>query len=189
VALARLVGVVGPPNLRRSGPPQSHFAALVRSICGQQLAGSAARAIHGRFVAQLGGDVTPERVLARSPEDLRAVGLSGAKVASIRDLAQRAQSGEVALDRIARAKDEEVVRQLVTVRGVGRWTAEMFLIFQLGRLDVWPVGDLGVRNGYGRIYGLVPAPTARELEPLGEAFRPYRSVAAWYCWRAMDPAS
>ena len=158
----------------------------MRSICGQQLAGAAARAIHGRVVALFDGEVTPERVLAGSVEDLRAVGVSGAKAASIRDLAARVQSGEVALDRIARAKDEEIVRELVTVRGIGRWTAEMFLIFQLGRLDVWPVDDLGVRNGYGRIYGVDPPPSARELEPLGDSFRPYRSIAAWYCWRALD---
>ena len=95
-------------------------------------------------------------------------------------------AGAVELDRVARLTDDEIVAELTLVRGIGRWTAEMFLIFQLGRLDVWPVDDLGVRNGYARLYGLAVAPKPRELEPLGDGFRPYRSVAAWYCWRATD---
>ena len=101
-------------------------------------------------------------------------------------MAARVVAGEVELDRVARLSDDEIIRELTLVRGIGRWTAEMFLIFQLGRLDVWPVDDLGVRKGYARIHGLDPAPTARELEPLGDAYRPFRTVAAWYCWRAAD---
>jgi DNA-3-methyladenine glycosylase II len=117
---------------------------------------------------------------------MRAAGLSAAKTASIRDLAQKVVDGEVMLERIGRLPDDEIVRQLVLVRGIGRWTAEMFLIFQLGRLDVWPVDDLGVRKGYTRLYDLPAMPMPKEFEDMGDPFRPYRSVAAWYCWRATD---
>lgn len=183
--LARLHEAVGPPRLRR--PLDSHFASLVRSIVYQQLAGSAAAAIHARLVAELEGTVEPEALLARSDEALRAVGLSGAKAASLRDLAAKVLDGTVVLDPrgIAREGDEEVVARLSAVRGIGRWTAEMFLLFQLRRLDVWPAGDLGVRKGFGLAWG-VPTPTSRALEAMGDPFRPYRSVAAWYCWRAVD---
>jgi DNA-3-methyladenine glycosylase II len=129
---------------------------------------------------------TPEAVLALPVERLRGVGLSGSKAASIRDLAEKVLAGSVQLDRIARFPDDEIVRELTLVRGIGPWTAEMFLIFQLGRLDVWPVDDYGVRKGYARLYGLAELPPPRELEPLGDRFRPYRSVAAWYCWRAVE---
>jgi DNA-3-methyladenine glycosylase II len=184
--LARVIDAVGPPDLRRGRPRTEHFAELVRAICYQQLAGAAARAIHGRLVALFDGEPTPEALLAIPTQQLRAVGLSGNKAASVRDLAERVVAGEVELDRVGRMSDDDIVRELSLVRGIGRWTAEMFLIFQLGRLDVWPVDDLGIRKGYGRIHGLDPAPTARALEPLGDRYRPYRSVAAWYCWRAAD---
>jgi DNA-3-methyladenine glycosylase II len=117
---------------------------------------------------------------------MRAAGLSANKAASIRDLAEKVESGEVELDRVARLSDDEIVRELVLVRGIGRWTAEMFLMFQLGRLDVWPVDDLGVRKGYGILFDLPAPPAAKVLEPLGDPLRPYRSLAAWYCWRAAD---
>lgn len=152
----------------------------------QQLAGKAAATIHGRFVDLVGGDVSPERVLALAPGDLRAVGVSGAKEASLRDLAAKVLDGTVDLDAVSRLADEEVVGQLVTVRGIGRWTAEMFLLFQLRRLDVWPTGDLGVRKGFALAWGLPAMPAPRELETLGEPYRPYRSIVAWYCWRACD---
>jgi DNA-3-methyladenine glycosylase II len=183
--IARLVADAGPPRFRLSH--ESHFAALVRAIVYQQLAGAAAAAIHGRLSAALDGSVEPEGLLALSPEALRAVGLSANKAASLRDLATKALDGTVILAprRLARVSDEEVIARLSTVRGIGTWTAEMFLIFQLRRLDVWPTGDLGVRRGYGLAWK-VPMPSARELEPLGEPFRPYRSVAAWYCWRAAE---
>jgi DNA-3-methyladenine glycosylase II len=181
-----IVELAGPCELRRGRPRRTHFAELVRAICYQQLAGPAARTIHGRLEAALGGDPTPERVLALPVDQLRAAGLSGNKAASVRDLAVRVSAGEVQLDRVARLPDEEIIRELTLVRGIGRWTAEMFLLFQLGRLDVWPTDDLGVRKGYARIWRLDPPPTARELESLGDPFRPHRSVAAWYCWRAAD---
>jgi DNA-3-methyladenine glycosylase II len=176
----------GPPAFRRARPGREHFADLARMITYQQLAGRAASAIHGRFAALFDGGPTPEGVLALPVETLRNVGLSGSKAASIRDLAEKVESGEVELDRMNRLPDSEVTRELTLVRGIGEWTADMFLMFELGRLDVWPVLDFGVRSGYARLYGLDPMPTAKELEPLGDRFRPYRSLAAWYCWRAAE---
>jgi len=186
LALRKLVRVVGPCTMGQGRTRRPHFAELARMICYQQLAGAAARTIHGRFEALYDGHPTPEAVLATPDTDLRAAGLSAAKAASIRDLAVRVDAGEVKLARMSRLPDDEVVRELTLVRGIGRWTAEMFLMFQLGRPDVWPVDDLGVRKGYSLIYSLPAMPTARDLDPLGERFRPYRSVVAWYCWRAVD---
>jgi DNA-3-methyladenine glycosylase II len=185
-ALRTIVELVGPCTMGEGRVRRPHFAELARAICYQQLAGPAARTIHGRFEALFDGYPTPHAVLAISDEALRGAGLSAAKAASIRDLAVRVDAGEVKLARMSRLPDDEIVRELTLVRGIGRWTAEMFLMFQLGRPDVWPVDDLGVRKGYGRIYELPEMPTARDLEPLGEPFRPYRSVVAWYCWRAVD---
>lgn len=155
-------------------------------ICYQQLAGNAAAAIHGRFAALYDGAPTPAAVLATPPEELRAAGLSAAKAASIRDLAEKVEQGLVELDRVARLGDDEVVRELTLVRGIGEWTAHMFLMFQLGRLDVWPTLDLGVRAGYAVIYGREVPPTPKELAAEGDRFRPYRSLVAWWCWRAVD---
>ncbi len=166
-------------------PSTGHFAALAESVLYQQLAGAAARAIHGRFVALFDGDHSPEAVLAVPPRKLRAAGLSGSKVAAIRDLAAKVVDGTVPLRGIGRLGDEDVISRLSVVRGVGRWTAEMFLIFQLRRLDVWPVGDYGVRTGYALAYGLRTLPTPKQLEAEGDRFRPYRTVAAWYCWEAV----
>jgi DNA-3-methyladenine glycosylase II len=183
--MARLVAVAGPIQLR---PPQeSHFGFLVRAITYQQLAGAAAAAIHGRLVSALDGQVEPEALIGLSDETLRAVGLSAAKAASLRDLAAKSLDGTVVLDstKLRRESDEEVIARVTTVRGIGEWTAHMFLIFQLRRLDVWPTGDLGVRRGYGLAWG-IPTPTAKQLGPLGDELRPYRTVAAWYCWRAAE---
>ena len=185
-ALGRVIDRAGPPDLRRGRPRADHFGELVRAVCYQQLAGAAARAIHGRLLASFDGAPTPKAVAARPVPALRAVGLSTSKANTIRDLAGHVVAGDVVLDRVARLPDDEIVRELTLVKGIGRWTAEMFLIFQLGRLDVWPVDDFGVRKGYGLIHRLDPPPTARALQPLGETYRPYRSVAAWYCWRAAD---
>jgi DNA-3-methyladenine glycosylase II len=184
--LARMVDEHGPPDLRRGRPRREHFAELARSICYQQLAGKAAAAIHGRFDALFEGDPTPDAVLALPEATMRSVGLSASKTASIRDLALASLDGRVALTALGRLPDDEVVRELVQVRGIGEWTAHMFLMFQLGRLDVWPTGDYGVRNGYGRLWRRREMPTAKELLPLGDRFRPYRSLVAWYCWRAVD---
>jgi DNA-3-methyladenine glycosylase II len=183
--LARLVAEAGLPSF--PVPTESHFGTLVRAITFQQLAGPAARSIHGRLIEALGGDVSPERVLALPEPDLRGAGLSGAKAASLRDLAAKVLDGTVVLEprQLARLSDDEIVTQLSSVRGIGRWTAEMFLMFQLRRLDVWPTGDLGVRRGYGLAWG-IPMPAPKQLEALGEPYRPYRSVVAWYCWRASE---
>jgi DNA-3-methyladenine glycosylase II len=181
--MANLMKRTGPFHLPRSS--RSHFAALAESILHQQLAGAAARAIHGRFVALFDGELSPEAVLAVPPGKLRAAGLSGRKVVSMRDLAAKVVDGTVPLHRIGRLADEEVITRLSVVRGIGRWTAEMFLMFQLRRLDVSPVGDYGIRKGYALAYGLRKLLTPKQLAREGERFRPYRTVAAWYCWQAV----
>lgn len=185
-AMAAFVATAGPCTLERRRFPGGAFAALARSILYQQLATGAAAAIHGRFAALFGGRPTPEAVLARPEADLRAAGLSAAKVASVRDLAAKVLDGTVRLAGIHRLPDDEVVARLCTVRGIGPWTAEMFLMFQLNRPDVWPVGDLGVRSGFARIHGLDAVPEPRRLAELGQSYRPWRTVAAWYCWRAVE---
>ena len=183
--MRRLVDQAGPVEYRPPSGP--HFDALVQAIVYQQLAGPAAAAIHRRLIAAVDGTLTPERLLALPPESLRAAGLSGAKAASVTDLATKVLDGTVLLDPVGLRgeSDAEVVKRLTTVRGIGPWTAEIFMMFQLGRLDVWPTGDLGVRKGFGLAWG-IPTPTAKELEPLGEPYRPYRSIVAWYCWRATE---
>ncbi|MGN6677024.1 MAG: DNA-3-methyladenine glycosylase family protein [Streptosporangiaceae bacterium] len=183
--LRRLVKETGPPRMQTR--TESNLGTLVRAIVYQQLAGAAAAAIHRRLIEALDGEVTPEGLLALSDETLRAVGLSRAKVASLRDLAAKVLEGTVVLEprRLRTLSNDDVVERLSSVRGIGKWTSEMVMIFQLRRLDVWPTGDLGIRKGYGLAWG-VPTPTAKELEPLGDRFRPYRSVVAWYCWRAAE---
>jgi DNA-3-methyladenine glycosylase II len=183
--LRRLVAEAGPARVRP--PTETHFATLVRAIVYQQLAGAAAAAIHGRLIAALDGEIAPERLLSLPSATLRSVGLSAAKTASLQDLAAKVLDGTVVLDPkgLRAESDAEVVARLSEVRGIGKWTAEMFLMFQLRRLDVWPTGDLGVRRGFGLAWG-IPTPTAKELEPLGDPYRPYRSVVAWYCWRAAE---
>jgi DNA-3-methyladenine glycosylase II len=181
--MARLVDAHGPPEIHRRRTGHSRFEQLAEAICYQQLAGKAAEAIWGRVRGLVDGVFAAEAVLELGPERLRGAGLSGAKTASLLDLAAKVDDGTVRLDRIGRLSDDAVVQQLVAVRGIGPWTADMFLIFTLHRLDVWPVGDYGVRVGYARAYGLPEVPTARELIPLGDRFRPYRTYAAWYCWR------
>ena len=187
--LAGLVDRHGHAPRRRPVPVDRRFESLAEAIVYQQLAGRAAATIHGRFVLALGGAVTPESVLSASDEVLAASGLSRAKAASIRDLADHVASGRLALDRMGRLPDQDVVDQLTQVRGIGPWTAQMFLLGTLGRLDVWPTGDYGVRAGFGRAWGLPGIPTPQELEALGEPFRPYRSLVAWYCWRVADERS
>jgi len=184
--MAGLIERLGPPKLRSRQQPDA-FAALVRAIVYQQLAGAAASAIHRRFVAMFDGNLTPEAVLAVPESRIRQAGMSGAKAASIRDLAGKVVDGTVPLDRLRRLSDDDIITRLSQVRGIGRWTAEMFLIFQLGRLDVWPVDDLGVRKGYAIAYRLAELPSPKKLSALGERFRPYRTIPAWYCWRAYIP--
>ena len=184
--MAAAIARLGPCTLVRGRAAGGAFGALARSICFQQLAGAAASAIHGRFVALYDGRPTPAAVAATAEEVLRGCGLSGAKVASIKDLAAKALDGTVRLEGWDALGDDEIVDRLVEVRGIGPWTAQMFLIFQLNRPDIWPTGDLGVRAGYGRMHGLDSAPTPGELAAAGDAYRPWRTIAAWYCWRVMD---
>ncbi|HEX5288182.1 MAG TPA: hypothetical protein VFX25_04885 [Streptosporangiaceae bacterium] len=179
----RMVADFGLPSF--PVPTGSHFAALVTSITYQQLAGAAARAIHGRLIALLDDEVTPERILAATTEQLRAAGLSGNKTRSLQDLSAKVLDGTVVLEprRLSRLGDEEIVARLSTVRGIGKWSAEIFLMFQLRRLDVWPTGDLGVRRGFAAAWH-IPEPTPKALDALGEPYHPYRTIVAWYCWRA-----
>jgi 3-methyladenine DNA glycosylase/8-oxoguanine DNA glycosylase len=182
--LAHLVTLVGPIH-HRPRSSDGHFGALVRAIVFQQLAGRAAQAILGRVLVELGGELSPEALAAVTDERLRAAGLSGNKVKSLRDLSSKILEGTVDLNASSRRSDDEIIASLVTVRGIGTWTAEMYLIFELRRLDVWPVDDLGVRQGYGLAWGLNPPPLPKELAQLGDRFRPYRSIVARYCWEAV----
>lgn len=184
--LAELVATHGPMHLPPPPRASQRFEQLARSITFQQLAGRAASTIWGRVRALVPGEFTPEAVLSVPEGDLAAAGLSRAKLASIRDLAHHADDGRVVLERIGRLSDEAVVEHLTAVRGIGPWTAQMFLMFTLQRVDVWPTGDLGVRIGFARAWGLPERPNPVELEALGEPYRPWRSVVAWYCWRAAD---
>lgn len=183
----RLAAELGPVRLGR--PTNSPFEALVQSIVYQQLAEPAAHAIHRRLVDALGGRVEPEAIAAMAEAEMRAVGLSRNKMLALHDLTAKVLDGTLDLTprRLGRLPDETMIEQLTRVRGIGPWSAQMFLIFSLRRLDVWPVLDLGVRRGYGIAWDL-PTPTARELEPLGDPYRPYRTVIALYCWKA-DAAS
>jgi DNA-3-methyladenine glycosylase II len=195
--LAQIDGVLAGLAARHGLPPigvdgeragGSRFEALARAIVYQQLAGRAAATIWGRVRAELGGRVTPETVGALDPERAAACGLSRAKAAALADLAAKVGDKTVRLDRMRLLPDEDVVASLVQVRGIGRWTAEMFLLFTLGRADVWPVTDLGVRVGFAVAWGLDAPPAPTDLELLGEPFRPHRSIVAWYCWRAAEEA-
>jgi len=191
--MARLIDDYGGPlplEPDDRGRPAEHYGALVRSIAGQQLSVKAARAIWNRLTDRYGGRTpTPEEILAEDPETLRAAcGFSRAKVASLRSLAEHVTDGRLELDRLADLGDEAVVAELVAVKGIGVWTAQMFLMFTLHRPDVLPVGDLGVRNGAMRAYGLPAPPTAEELTALAEPWRPHRTRASLYLWRSLDNA-
>ncbi len=183
-AIARLIKAAGPMKLRDVF--DDSFAALVRSIMFQQLAGVAAATIHGRFLKLFSDGLSPTAVLALPDGAMRSAGVSGPKQTAITDLARKVDDGTVPLHDVDSLSDDELVARLIQVRGIGRWTAEMFLMFQLRRLDVWPVDDYGVRKGWALAHRLAEPPTPRALQDEGERFRPYRSVAAWYCWRAVD---
>jgi DNA-3-methyladenine glycosylase II len=184
--LRPLVKLHGPCALR---PHARHFETLVGAIVSQQLSTKAAATILARFKALYAPARFPSasQILATPDAGLRGVGLSGAKAAYIKDLAARTTDGRLRLARLARMSDAEVTEMLVEVQGIGVWTAQMFLIFSLGRLDVLPVGDLGVRRGIERAYGLAALPTAAEIERIAteRGWRPYCSVAAWYMWRSL----
>jgi 3-methyladenine DNA glycosylase/8-oxoguanine DNA glycosylase len=185
--VAELVARHGPVRLRPRPPVERRFEALARAIAFQQLAGAAAGAIWGRTRALVDGPFDAAAALAVPESDLRGAGLSQAKTDAIRDLARLVVAGDIRLDTAGRLGDDEVIEMLTQARGVGPWTAQMFLLFDLRRLDVWPTGDLAVRVGFGRAFGLGDTPGPNELSTLGEPFRPYRSVLAWYCWRTVQP--
>jgi DNA-3-methyladenine glycosylase II len=182
--MQRIIKAIGPCELR-PGARGDHFTTLLRAIIGQQLSAKAAETIWQRMIALYpdGRKLVPEDVLATKDAALRAVGLSNAKVAYAKDLAGRIASGELNLRRISRLGDDAIVDELVAVKGIGRWTAEMFMIFRLGRPDVWAIDDLGLRNAVKREYGVEP--TKAKLLEIGEAWRPWRSVASWYLWRSL----
>ena len=187
VKLARAIATVGPCTMipRLEG---SHFDHLTRNIVFQQLSGAAAGTIHGRFVERCGEgkQPTPQQILAHDDATMRACGLSAAKVAAIRDLALHVADNRLPMERLSDMDDQAVIDALVQVRGIGVWTAQMFLMFRLGRPDVLPVLDLGVRKGAQRIYRMRKLPEAARLEKVAKAWKPWRSVASWYCWRVLD---
>ena len=160
----------------------------MRAIVGQQLSTKAARSIFERLVEYFGGHTpTPRELLDADPEEMRAAaGLSRAKVTFLRDLAEHVEDGELRLDQFAELSDEEVAEQLIAIKGLGPWTIHMFLIFHLGRPDVLPVGDLGIRKAVQVLYGLDALPTPAELERIAEPWRPHRSLASLYLWRSLD---
>jgi DNA-3-methyladenine glycosylase II len=164
----------------------SHFESLVESVISQQLAVRAADTIHGRLVELARGKITPKTLSRLSDEDLRGVGLSGAKSKTIRGLSQASLTGQVVVDELHLLEDDLVAEKLISLWGIGPWTVDMFMMFQLGRLDIWPTGDLGVRRGWERIHKLKEEIEPRKLEIRGEKFRPHRSIVAWYCWRALE---
>jgi DNA-3-methyladenine glycosylase II len=181
--------------MKRAGPFQMEvrrihnpFEALARNIVYQQLHGNAAAAIHARVLALFGtGKLRPQDILAAPEEQLRGAGLSQAKMLALKDLAAKTLDGTVpTLAKLRRMADEEIIERLTLVRGIGRWTVEMLLMFRLGRPDVLPVGDYAVRKGFALTYGLGEMPKPKELTEYGERWRPFRSVASWYMWRAVD---
>lgn len=164
-----------------------HFSALVRAITGQQLSTKAATTIYNRLVALTpGGVLTPGALTTLSDEQLRSVGFSRQKASYIRDLAARVSSGALDLSALESMEDEAVIKALVQVKGIGRWSAEMFLMFRLHRPDVLPVDDLGIVNAIQRVYRLRKKPRPDRIRKIGESWRPYRSVASWYLWRSLD---
>lgn len=184
--IGAVISKVGRCRLDEAQQPTS-FAALARTIVFQQLSGKAANTIYKRVLATLGRRYpNPESILRASHDDLRAAGLSRQKTTYIRDLAAKVADGSVSLRRLRFRDDEEVIAELTKVKGIGRWTAEIYLMFNLGRLDVLPVDDLGIRSGARNLYGLEDLPDAATLRSIGEPWRPYRSVASWYLWRSLD---
>ncbi|HEX5224110.1 MAG TPA: DNA-3-methyladenine glycosylase [Solirubrobacteraceae bacterium] len=188
--LAQLIARTGPLGNARDGRPErdDHYGALVRTITGQQLSVLAARAIYGRLTARFGGRTpTPRQILDDDPEELRtAAGLSRAKVSYLRSLAQHVLSGELELERLDALSDERVIEELVAVKGLGDWSAHMFLMFHLQRPDVLPVGDLGIRRAIERAYGLRELPDAPTMERIAEPWRPHRTLACRYLWRSLE---
>jgi DNA-3-methyladenine glycosylase II len=174
----------GPFTMRRH---RNRFRALVFSILGQQISGKAAASIRARLVEYLKPEqISPQSIVRLTPEKLRSVGVSPQKAGYLLDLAERVASGTLRLDRVARMRDEDVIEALIQVKGIGVWTAQMFLIFSLGRLDVFPHDDLGVRMAIRNLYGLAELPDKETGRQIAAPWRPYASVGSWYCWRSLE---
>ena len=179
-------GAVVRRDLKRERPGDA-YGTLVRSIVGQQLSTKAAATIYGRLLELFGGHTpTPEQLLAADPDEMRAAGLSHAKVAYLRDLAQHVEYGALELERLPDLSDEEVAAQLTAIKGLGQWTADMFLIFHLGRADILPVGDQGVRRAIQVQYGLRDLPDAKRMQKIAKPWQPYRTLASLYLWSSLD---
>ncbi len=174
-------------TLGRNEKPVTHFEALVESVISQQLAVKAADTIFARVKTLAGGRIIPTRIAAISEADMRAAGVSGAKYKTIQGLADAAVTKRIQINKLHEVDDDQLIlNQLTGLWGIGPWTVDMFMMFQLGRLDIWPTGDLGVRRGWEKIYSLKDEITPVELDKKGSKFSPYRSVVAWYCWRAIS---
>lgn len=182
--MAEVVRRIGPMTLR---PQRDRFRMLVRSILSQQISTAAARTIRRRLEEHLGADgVRPESLARMTPAQFRALGVSRQKAGYLRDLAGKCRDGQVRLARLGRLDDEQVIAELTQVRGIGRWSAQMFLIFSLGRLDVFPHDDLGVRSAIRRLYGFAQLPGKDQCLAIGQRWRPYATVGSWYCWRFLE---
>lgn len=184
--LKALIQQVGPPPRLKVNPVANRYPTLVSAIVHQQLAGKAAAAIHGRLVAGLDGHVDPERFLALSDEECVTFGLSRAKRDSIRDLSSKTLEGLLHFSRHGRMSDEGVMEELIQVRGIGPWTAQMYLMHDLGRYDVWPTLDYGVRKGWSLLHGMDEMITTKAMKSAADHLAPYRSSVAWYCWQSLD---
>ncbi len=185
--LAAIIKRIGPCELHAVAP-KDPFEALCMSIASQQLSTKAADTIFRRFCELFPPDrrPSPDRVMTLTDDEIRAVGFSRPKVGFIKDLAARVLDGRLDLPGLTKHPDDEVMRQLVDVKGIGRWTAEIFLMFRLGRPDILPADDMGLMNAVHRAYGLRKRPDAKRLRKMGEAWRPYRSVASWYLWASLN---
>ena len=187
--MARLIddhGALVREDLKRERPGDA-YGALLRSIVGQQLSTKAARTIYGRMLELFDGHApTPRQLLAADPEKIRAAGLSRPKISYLRDLAEHVEKGELELDRLDELPDDEVIEQLTAVKGIGEWSAHMFLMFHLGRPDVLPVGDQGIRNAVKAQYRLRKVPDAKRMEKIAKPWRPYRTLACLYLWSSLD---
>ncbi len=186
--LKHFVEISGKCNLKPQEPSiNSYFESLVRSAIAQQIYTVAAGTITQRVKKLTNNKITPRVISNRTEKELRSVGLSASKIKTIQGLANAHLSKEINLADLTDATNDEAVKMLSSQWGIGRWTAEMFLMFTLGRLDIWPVGDLAVRRGWQIAHGLKEMPNEKQMEPLGNPFAPYRSIAAWYCWRVLEP--
>lgn len=180
-----VIRTIGPYRLKPDG--KDRFGMLVRSIISQQISMGAARAIRGRLQQLVGSEaIQPEMILRLSTQQLRSVGLSPQKAAYLQDIAAKVESGEVPLARLSLLSDEEVIEQLIKMKGIGRWTAQMFLIFALGREDVFPIDDFGVRAAIERMYAFKKPPDRNKLLAIGQRWSPFASIGSWYCWRYLE---